>query len=327
MQFPVVRPRRLRGSAAMRDLVRETRLSSRDLIWPLFLVQGRGTGCRLPIPSLPGCHHLSPDTAVQSARQARELGIPAVLLFGLPEKKDFQGSGAWDDAGVVQEAIKAIKDAVPEMLVIGDVCLCEYTDHGHCGLIRGQRVDNDATLELLAKTALSQARAGADMVAPSDMMDGRVAAIRRALDEGGYKDVAIMSYAAKYASAYYGPFRDAAGSAPAFGDRSGYQMDPANAREALKEMALDVAEGADILMVKPALPYLDILARARERFDLPLCAYQVSGEFAQIKAAVQAGLLDEKRVVLETLNCIKRAGADMIITYFAPEAAALLGPR
>jgi len=323
MSFPIHRPRRLRSSETIRRMVRETSLSPDDLILPLFITPGRN--CRLPISSLEGHCHLSPDTAAEEAKAVFSLGIPAVILFGLPESKDELGSGAWAEKGVVQEGIRAIKAAVPEMVVIADTCLCEYTDHGHCGPLKGQTVDNDAALTLLARTAVSQAKAGADMVAPSDMMDGRVGAIRAALDQAGLAEVPIMSYAAKYASAFYGPFREAADSAPAFGDRKSYQMDPANFREALREVAADIEEGADLIMVKPALPYLDVIRAVRDRFDLPLAAYNVSGEYAMIKAAAEKGWIDGEKVMMESLTAIKRAGAELIITYFAPEAAKLLG--
>lgn len=324
MSFPIVRPRRLRMTQTLRNMVRETVLTPNDFILPLFVVQGKSADYRQPISSMPGCFHLSPQMAAETAKEAYSLGVPAVILFGLPSYKDATGSGAWDDEGPVQLAVKTIKEKVPEMCVICDCCLCEYTDHGHCGVIKGDTVDNDATLPLLAKSALSQAAAGADMIGPSDMMDGRIEAIRTILDENGFENIPIMSYAAKFASAYYGPFRAAAECAPSFGDRKTYQMDPGNAREAITEMALDVEEGADILMVKPALPYLDIIKAARENFSLPVAAYQVSGEYAQIKLAAEAGLADEKAIMLESLTCIKRAGADMILTYFSIEAAKLL---
>ena len=317
--YPKLRMRRLRRTEPIRSMVREVRLDASDFVYPLFIVPGQGV--RREIPSMPGCYHLSADEAVREAHDVLNLGIPMVILFGLPSAKDPAGSGAYAEKGVVQEAIRALKKDLPDLLVATDVCLCEYTDHGHCGIIEGGEVLNDKSLELIAKTALSHAEAGADLVAPSDMMDGRVQTIRTALDEGGHDTIPILSYAAKYASAFFGPFREAADSTPQFGDRRGYQMDPANAREALREMELDVAEGADILMVKPALPYLDILARARERFDLPLAAYNVSGEYAMVKAAAERGWLDERRTVLETLTCIKRAGADIIITYHAKDAA------
>jgi len=316
---PVDRFRRLRRTEALRRLVRETRLSPEELVYPLFVVGGQGV--RNAIPSMPGQSQLSLDQLPAEAAELRALGIPAVLLFGIPSTKDEQGSGAYAADGIVQQAVRALKQADPDLLVITDVCLCEYTSHGHCGVVKDGEVDNDATLPLLTRTALSQAQAGADMVAPSAMMDGQVAAIRQALDEGGSPHTPIMAYAAKYASAFYGPFREAAESAPQFGDRRGYQMDPPNAREALREIEADIAEGADIVMVKPALAYLDVLARARERFDLPLAAYNVSGEYAMIKAAAANGWLDERRVTLEVLTAIKRAGADIIITYHAKEAA------
>ncbi|MBE3575094.1 MAG: porphobilinogen synthase [Firmicutes bacterium] len=320
--FPVVRMRRLRRSAVVRDLVRETALDLDDLIYPLFVVPG--SGIQREIPSLPGQYHWSVDRVAQEAERLAHLGIRALLLFGIPASKDPEGSQAWCDTAPVQQAIRAIKAALPDMLVITDVCLCEYTSHGHCGHLSGQEVDNDATLPLLARTAVSHARAGADMVAPSDMMDGRVGAIRRALDEAGFTETAIMAYSAKYASAFYGPFRDAAGSAPSFGNRRGYQMDPGNAAEALREVQLDMAEGADIVMVKPALPYLDVLRRVKDTFAMPTAAYNVSGEYAMIRAAVDRGWLDERTAVWESLLGIKRAGADLIITYWAPQVAAWL---
>ncbi len=313
------RMRRLRRTEGVRRLVRETRLSPEDFVYPLFVVHGRGV--REEIASMPDQYHLSLDQLAGEATELRSLGVRAVLLFGLPAAKDEDGSEAYTDDGIVQEAVRGLKSADPELVVITDVCLCEYTSHGHCGVIVDGEVDNDASLELLARTALSHARAGADLVAPSDMMDGRVAAIRAALDDAGYVATPIMSYAAKYASAFYGPFREAAESAPQFGDRRGYQMDPPNAREALREIEADIAEGADIVMVKPALPYLDVLSKARERFDLPLAAYNVSGEYAMIHAAARNGWLDGRRVTLEALTSIKRAGADIIITYHAKEAA------
>jgi porphobilinogen synthase len=318
----IIRPRRLRRTPAIRDMVRETTLSTKDLIMPLFVRHGRGE--REPISSMPGQYRFSPDIVIREAEETWSMGIPAVILFGIPEKKDPVGSSAYDDGGVVQRAISAIKDKLPDMTVMTDVCLCEYTDHGHCGVIRDGAVDNDATIALLARQALSHAKAGADFVAPSDMMDGRVAAIRELLDEAGFQDTGILSYAVKYASAFFGPFREAAESAPQFGDRSGYQMDPANANEAIKEAILDMEEGADMIMVKPALPYLDIIRRVREECLLPLVAYNVSGEYAMIKAADQNGWMDGKRAMMEALTCIKRAGADLIITYFAKEAAAIL---
>jgi porphobilinogen synthase len=306
----------------MRDMVRETHLSVKDFIAPLFVKPGNGA--RDPIPSMPGQYQYSVDTLVTEISELAGLGIPAVILFGLPDSKDPLGSRSWADDGIVQQAISAVKSAVPEMVVITDVCFCEYTDHGHCGVIKNGDVDNDATLELLARQAVSHAKAGVDLVAPSDMMDGRVAAIRESLDREGYHQIGILSYAVKYASAFYGPFRDAAESAPQFGNRSSYQMDPANGLEALKEAELDLAEGADMIMVKPALPYLDIISRVREICAVPLAAYNVSGEYAMIKAAALNGWIDEKRVMMESLTSIKRAGADLILTYFAKEAAQLL---
>lgn len=318
MTNPFIRPRRLRVSEGIRRLVRETELNAGDFVYPLFVVPGDNV--KREIPSLPGNYHLSPDMVVAAAREAYTLGIPAVLVFGLPEYKDGQGSSAWDATSPVQQAIRRIKQALPDLVVISDVCLCQYTDHGHCGLVRDGRIDNDSTLELLARVALSHAEAGADMVAPSDMMDGRVRAIRDALDGAGFSEVSVMSYAAKYASAFYGPFRDAANSAPQFGDRRTYQMDPANAREVLREVALDVDEGADIVMVKPALAYLDIIRQVKDSFDLPVACYNVSGEYAMVKAAAAKGWIDERRVVLELLLGMKRAGADIIITYHALDA-------
>ncbi len=321
MPFPTQRLRRTRRTSGLRGLVRETELSPSDFIYPIFVIAGEDV--RNPIPSMPGISQLSINHAVEEARRAYSLGIPGVLLFGIPEGKDEAASGAYDPEGVVQLATRAIKEALPELLVVADVCLCEYTSHGHCGVVDRERgeVLNDVTLELLAKTAVSQAEAGADIIAPSDMMDGRVAAIRSELDRENLQDVPIMAYSAKYASAFYGPFREAAESAPQFGDRRGYQMDPANAREALRETALDIEEGADIVMVKPALPYLDVLRRVRERTDLPVAAYNVSGEYSMLKAAVQNGWLDEERAVMEALTGIKRAGADIIISYHAPDVA------
>jgi porphobilinogen synthase len=324
MLFPDYRPRRLRQSEAFRRMVRETTLAVDDLILPLFAVGGKGV--RNPIPSMPGHFQLSLDELVKTCREAFGLGIPAVILFGVPETKDPLGTQAYAAGGIVQRAVKAVKNALPELAVITDVCLCQYTDHGHCGCVEKGVVDNDASLDLIARTALSHAKAGADMVAPSDMMDGRVAEIREALDENGFSHVPIMAYSAKYCSAYYGPFRAAADSAPKFGDRRTYQMDPANALEAIREVSMDVEEGADIVMVKPALAYLDIICRVREEFDLPVAAYNVSGEFAMIKAAEQMGWLDGPRVMMETLTAIKRAGADLILTYFAMDAARLLRP-
>lgn len=314
-----IRPRRLRISENMRALVRETNLDVKDLVYPIFVVAGQNV--REEISSMPNCYHLSVDNAVELAKKISALGIPAVEIFGLPEYKDEIGSGAWDMKSPVQRAIAAIKKSVPELLIIGDVCLCQYTKHGHCGKLCGSYVDNDETLKLLQKVAVSQAAAGADIVAPSDMMDGRVAAIREALDENNFANVAIMSYAVKYASGFYGPFRDAADSAPQFGDRKQYQMDCANVREALREAALDVAEGADIIMVKPALAYLDVVAKVRAEIHLPVAVYNVSGEYAMVKAAARNGWIDEKRIVLESLTSMKRAGADIIITYHAIDVA------
>ncbi|MBF0549176.1 MAG: porphobilinogen synthase [Deltaproteobacteria bacterium] len=322
MQFPEYRPRRLRRTETLRRMVRETYLHVNDLILPLFVAAGKEV--KNPINSMPGHFQLSVNHIVEEAKEAFGLGIPAVLLFGIPEKKDERGTGAYDPNGVVQRAVKSIKSKVPDLVVITDVCLCEYTSHGHCGLIKDNDVENDSTLELLGRMALSHAQAGADIVAPSDMMDGRVAEIRDTLDENGFDQTIIMSYAAKYASGFYGPFREAAESAPKFGDRRSYQMDPANALEAVREVTLDVEEGADIIMVKPALPYLDIVRRVREEFDLPVAAYNVSGEFAMVKAAAEKGWIDGPRVMMECLTSIKRAGADLILTYFAKEAAHLL---
>jgi porphobilinogen synthase len=318
----VHRPRRLRRSEHLRSLVQETRLAPEDFILPLFSCPGENV--RREVSSMPGVYNLSVDETVREATNAYELGVRGVILFGLPEAKDETASDAYAEKGIVQQAIRAIKRAVPDMIVIADTCLCEYTSHGHCGIVRKGEVLNDESLGLLARTALSQARAGADIVAPSAMMDGQVGAIREALDGGGFENIAIMSYAVKYASAFYGPFREAAASAPAFGDRRAYQMDAANAREALREAELDYSEGADILMVKPATAYLDILKQVHDRFDLPLAAYHVSGEYAMIKAAAERGWIDERRVMLETLTSIKRAGADIIITYYAQEAVRAL---
>ena len=323
MTFPKTRLRRLRRSASLRRMVRETRLSRDDLVLPLFVVEGRGV--REPVSSMPGVLRFSVDAVVTEAKQVRDAGIPAVLLFGIPDQKDARGSGADAANGVVQRAVDAIKSAEPDLCVITDVCLCEYTDHGHCGIVENGDVANDPTLERLAAAALSHARAGADVVAPSDMMDGRVAAIRGVLDAHGFEAVAILAYAAKFASAYYGPFREAAESTPRFGDRRSYQMDPPNRREALREMRADLEEGADLLMVKPALPYLDILADARREFDVPLAAYHVSGEYAMIQAAAERGWLDGDRAMDEALIAIKRAGADLIVSYAAKQVAARLG--
>lgn len=321
MSFPMNRMRRLRGSPAIRRLVRETKVSVDDLVYPLFVREGKGV--REPIQSMTGCFHFSPDTIGAEAAEVASLGIPAVLLFGLPDKKDEIGSQAWAEDGVVQRAIEQIKRAAPELLVATDVCLCEFTGHGHCGVVKDGKVDNDSTCGLLTKVALSHAQAGADIVAPSDMMDGRVKCIRETLEENDFENVAIMSYAAKYASAFYGPFRNAAESAPAFGDRRAYQMNPPNTNEAMAEIALDIEEGADIVMVKPALAYLDIIYRARQRFDCPIAAYSVSGEYMMVKSAA-AGLADEQAAMMEVLTAIKRAGANVIITYWAKDAARLL---
>ncbi|MBW6485660.1 MAG: porphobilinogen synthase [Syntrophobacterales bacterium] len=325
MQFPEYRPRRLRKNDTLRRMVRETRLSVDNLIYPLFVVPGKRV--KKPIPSMPGNFQMSVDNIVKEATRLKELGIPAVILFGIPDKKDDIASQALIEGGVVQMASREIKAKVPDIIVITDVCVCEYTSHGHCGIIEKGEVHNDMTLEVLSEMAVSHAKAGADMVAPSAMMDGQVGAIREGLDEAGFESIPIMGYSAKFASCFYGPFREAAESAPAFGDRRGYQMDPANGDEAIREITLDVEEGADIIMVKPALPYLDLIRRAKEEFDLPLAAYNVSGEFAMIKAAASMGWLDGERAMMESLTAIKRAGADMIITYFAPEAAEFLRNR
>jgi porphobilinogen synthase len=322
MAFPTHRPRRLRRSPVLRDMVRETTLAPSDFIYPLFVVEGRDV--RRPVASMPGIFNLSLEHAVAEAEQAKKLGVPSVILFGIPDHKDARGTQGYARDGIVQRAIRAIKEKVPELQVIADVCLCEYTDHGHCGVLEGGHVVNDATLPLLAQMAVTCAQAGADIIAPSDMMDGRVHAIRKALDETHFVDTPILAYSSKYASGFYGPFREAAQSAPQFGDRRGYQMDPGNAREALKETALDVEEGADLIMVKPALSYLDIIHRVKERFELPLVAYNVSGEYAMVKAAAQNNWVDGDRVMMEILTSIKRAGADLIITYHALEASRLL---
>ncbi|MBP8303574.1 MAG: porphobilinogen synthase [Phycisphaerae bacterium] len=322
MGFPQTRLRRLRGSPTMRRLVRQTTLTVDDLVYPLFIRQGRGV--KDPIPSMAGCFHLSPDRVAEEANEIARLGIPAVLLFGLPEHKDPTGSEAWSEQGAVQEAVARIKEAAPDLVVVTDVCLCAYTDHGHCGVLRAGRIDNDATCDLLAKVALSHAQAGADVVAPSDMMDGRVSVMRQALDRNGFQDVCLMAYAAKFASAFYGPFREAADSAPAFGDRKTYQMDPANSDQALAEIALDIEEGADIVMVKPASCFLDVIWRAKQRFDCPIAAYNVSGEYMMVHAAAQAGLLDLRAAMQEMCTSIKRAGADILITYFAKDLARTL---
>jgi porphobilinogen synthase len=322
MPFPVYRPRRLRESPLLRSMVRETSLRIDDFVYPLFAVHGRGV--REPISSMPGQFRLSIDELLKECKDAASMGIPAVLLFGLPRDKDPRGTEAYAEDGIIQQAVRAVKDTIPDLLVITDVCLCEYTSHGHCGVVEDGRIKNDPTLELITRTAVSHAEAGADLIAPSDMMDGRVAAIREGLDESGFPETPIMAYSAKYASAFYGPFREAADSTPQFGDRRSYQMDPANAMEAMREVALDVDEGADIVMVKPALPYLDVIARVKGEFGLPVAAYSVSGEYAMLKAAGQLGWLDEDRAVLEALTGIRRAGADIIITYFAKDAARLI---
>src|SRR5262245_28611579 len=319
MAQAMFRPRRLREKALLRTLVRETRLAVTNLIYPVFVIHGRGV--REPIGAMPGQCRLSIDELLKDAKDAASMGIPGLLVFGLPEDKDARGSEAYAEDGIVQQAVRAVKDTVPDLLVITDVCLCQYTRHGHCGVVEDGSVRNDSTLELLARTAVSHVEAGADMVAPSDMMDGRVAAIREALDEASYVDTPIMAYSAKYASSFYGPFREAAESTPQFGDRRSYQMDPANGVEALREIALDIAEGADIVMVKPALPYLDIISRAKSHFGVPLAAYSVSGEYAMIRAAARLGWLDEERAMMEAIVAIRRAGADIVITYFARDVA------
>ncbi len=325
MQFPEYRGRRLRKNDTFRRLARETRLSVDELVYPLFAVPGKDV--KKPIGSMPGQFQMSVDHIAKEAREAYALGIPALLLFGIPAKKDEQGTGAFAKDGIVQQAVKRVKNEVPDMLVITDVCLCEYTSHGHCGIIEKGEVLNDATLEVLAETALSQVKAGADMVAPSAMMDGQIAAIREILDENALENIPIMAYSAKYASSFYGPFREAAESAPQFGDRKAYQMDPANSDEAIREISLDVNEGADIIMVKPALPYLDIICRAKQEFDLPLAAYNVSGEYSMIKAAAKLGWLDEEKAMLESVTAIRRAGADILITYWAKDLAKALAKR
>ncbi len=322
MPFPTHRLRRLRRNENLRRLVRETHLSVNDFIMPLFIVPG--SGVIHPISSMPGIAQLSVDRAVEECKEIRDLGIPGVILFGIPDHKDPVGSAAYADNGIIQTALRSLKEEVPGLLLMTDVCFCEYTDHGHCGIITGQDVDNDATLEILVKESVSHAQAGADVIAPSDMMDGRVGAIRQGLDSAGFPHLPILAYAAKFASGFYGPFREAAESTPQFGDRRSYQMDPANADEALREVAFDIEEGADMVMVKPALPYLDIIRRVKDRFDYPVAAYNVSGEYAMLKAAAQNGWLDEERVMLEALTSIKRAGADMILTYFAKDAAQVL---
>jgi porphobilinogen synthase len=322
MAHPIFRPRRLREKSLLRTMVRETALAVDDLVYPLFVVHGRGV--REPIGPMPGQHRLSVDELVKECKDAAGMGIPAVLLFGLPADKDPRGSEAYAEDGIVQQAVRAVKDTVPDLLVVTDVCLCEYTSHGHCGVVEDGAVRNDPTLELLARTAVSHAEAGADVIAPSDMMDGRIGAIREALDDATLADTPIMAYSAKYASVFYGPFREAADSTPQFGDRRSYQMDPANSQEAMREIALDLEEGADIVMVKPALPYLDVISRAKSEFGVPLAAYSVSGEYAMIRAAGQLGWLDEERAIMEALLGIRRAGADIVITYFAKAAARLL---
>lgn len=325
MEFPSYRPRRLRRNEAFRRMVRETRLSVDQLIMPLFVAPGERV--TRPVASMPGVAQLSIDRAVEECRAIRDLGIPAVILFGIPERKDATGSEAYRDQGIIPRAVRAIKEQVPELVVITDVCLCEYTDHGHCGVVVDDDVDNDATVDLLAKEALAHARAGADLVAPSDMMDGRVQGIREAFDEEGFEQIPIMSYAAKFASGFYGPFREAAESTPQFGDRRSYQMDPPNGDEALREVEMDINEGADIVMVKPALAYLDLIWRVKEHFGYPVAAFSVSGEYAMIKAAAQQGWIEEERVMMETLIAIRRAGADLILTYFAKDAARVLARR
>jgi len=322
MPFPIHRPRRLRRTEAIRSLVRETRLSVRSLVYPLFVCPG--TRVREEIPSMPGNYRWSVDRLVDECLEVRDLGIPAVILFGIPPRKDLVGSDAHDPKGIVQRAVRALKKSVPDLIVICDLCLCEYTSHGHCGVVKGTDIDNDATLKILAKAAVVQAEAGADIVAPSDMMDGRVARIRAALDAQGHEQIPILAYSAKYASGFYGPFRAAADSTPQFGDRRSHQMDPANQREALREIAMDIEEGADIVMIKPAMPNLDVIALARRRFDVPIAAYQVSGEFSAIAAAAERGWIDRERIMLESLTAIRRAGADIVLTYFAKEAAKLL---
>jgi porphobilinogen synthase len=322
MQYPDYRSRRLRRNSNFRRLIRETKLSVDDLIYPLFVIEGKKV--KKPIASMPDNFQMSIDYLVEEVKKTKDLGIPAVLLFGIPDKKDEMATGAFAKHGIIQKAVREVKDKVPDILVVTDVCLCEYTSHGHCGMLEGKTVDNDTTIEVLAETALSHAEAGADMVAPSAMMDGQVCAIRDALDEKGFENIPIMAYSAKYSSAFYGPFREAAESAPQFGDRKTYQMDPANGDEAIREVTLDVSEGADIIMVKPALSYLDIIRRVREEFDLPVAAYSVSGEFSMIKAAANMGWIDEQQVMMEVTTSVKRAGADIIITYFARDIAKLI---
>ncbi len=325
MGFPTTRLRRTRRSEALRSLARETTLSVEDLVYPLFVCPGESV--RREIPSIPGNYQLSPDHIVKECREVADLGIPGVILFGIPSRKDEKGSEAYDPQGIIQSVVGPIKEACPQLLVVTDVCLCQYTSHGHCGLVRGEEILNDPTLELLAKQAVSHAQAGADIIAPSDMMDGRVGAIRQALDGSGFQDTPILSYAVKYASSYYGPFRDAAESAPQFGDRRSHQMDPANTDEAMREVALDLEEGADMVMIKPALPYLDVIYRVKQTFRVPVAAYQVSGEFSVIKAAGAQGWIDESRMAMESLTSIKRAGADFILTYFAKDVARVLAQR
>jgi porphobilinogen synthase len=322
MPFPVHRPRRLRRTQRLRNLVRETRLSPEAMIYPIFVCPGQGV--RTEVSSMPGQYNVSVDNAVNLAREAEKAGVGGIIFFGIPPEKDDMGSDGYDENGIVQKALRAVRENVRELLLITDVCLCEYTSHGHCGVVKHNDVQNDPTLKLLADMAVSHVRAGADMVAPSDMMDGRVAAIRRSLDNEGFSNTPIMAYSAKYASGFYGPFREAAGATPKFGDRRSYQMDPPNSREALREIALDIEEGADIVMVKPALSYLDIIARARAEFDVPLAAYQVSGEYAMIEAAARAGWIERERIIVETTTAIKRAGADILITYYALELAKIL---
>ncbi|HEX3033687.1 MAG TPA: porphobilinogen synthase [Thermodesulfobacteriota bacterium] len=322
MLFPIYRPRRLRKNENIRKMVQETDLSVRNFVYPMFIVPGKGI--KEEVNSMPGIFRQSIDKTIEEIKEAKDLGIQAVLLFGIPETKDEAGSGAYDNNGIIQRALREIKDKVDNVILITDVCMCEYTSHGHCGIIEGGEIVNDETLNYIARIALSHARAGADIIAPSDMMDGRVGAIREALDENGYKDIAIMSYSAKYASAFYGPFREAAESTPQFGDRRGYQMDPPNVREAIREISLDIEEGADIIMVKPALSYLDVIRAAKEEFNYPLAAYNVSGEYSMVKAAAKLGWVDEARVMMEILTSIKRAGADIILTYFAKDAARIL---
>jgi porphobilinogen synthase len=321
MQFPIYRPRRMRKTKLLRRMIKETYLTPYDLVYPLFVVPGKGI--KQEISSMPGSHRYSVDKLVEEAKELKNMNINYMIMFGIPETKDEVGSGAYSKDGIIQRAVKAVK-AATDIVVITDVCMCEYTSHGHCGILKGQEVDNDATLDKLAEIALSQAQAGADIIAPSDMMDGRVEAIRTILDENGFEHVPILAYAAKYSSAFYGPFREAADSAPQFGDRKSYQMDPANGSEALREVMLDIQEGADVVMVKPAMPYLDIIRRVKEEFDYPVAAYQVSGEYAMIKAAARNGWIDETKIMLESLTCIKRAGADIILTYFAKDVVKLL---